>query len=498
VSKKNRQRRGTAGKPGDTGARAAVNSLFDQIITGLWAALKAGDLLRAEVETAQCMMVPRMLGMDDVKATSSMIDLATESKTPEDAALLRLITVLGPPVVKRAASRALGKLTAEGIYAPEWAAEAGRATPVRAWRRYDEFGDSETIIVTYRYGESEHAWETYIDLAQDAGVTDIDLKTDTAGLEDSIEGALAPFERYEEISLGQARRHLELAMMSTAIQPDLLPKSAVYLPIIGSRLRRLPVEDSATIPVFTAADRAAAVVEFMKSPEAAEAVAADEEATRFWAETLTAYSSRIPDEPPVQVGPEKLEYIFNLWIPRTYTLTEAQRRHVRPAVTAWARWSVAYRGMDEAAAEHMTHRLPEILDGFDEAYDDPNYETARAYLADVATSDADLQWLAEIAERRALAMPTPGNREDDEETNPLDATDPADRRAYAAVEFGDCELPEGVSNEEFIAAAQRVVEQLWQGEHPELWERSKRLLDAGTDRHDVIHALISSDLGLRS
>jgi hypothetical protein len=49
-----------------------------------------------------------------------------------------------------------------------------------------------------------------------------------------------------------------------------------------------------------------------------------------------------------------------------------------------------------------------------------------------------------------------------------------------------------------VAAAQRVVEQLWQGDPPELWERSKRLLGAGTDRHDIIHALISSELGLRS
>jgi hypothetical protein len=498
VSKKNRQRRGATAKPGNTAAITAANSLFDQLITDLWAALRAGDLLRAEVETAQCMMIPQMLGMDEVKATTSMIDLAAESKTPEDAALLRLITVLGPPVIKRAASRALGKLTADGVYAPEWAAEAGRATPGRAWRRYDAFGDQETIIVTYRYGESEHAWEAYIGLAEDAGVIDIVLKTDTAGLEDSVKHAFVPFGRHEEISLARARGRLELALMQSAIEPDLLPKSIAHLPILQSRIRRLPVEDSATIPVFTAADRATAVAEFMKSPEAAEAVAADEEATRFWAEALTAYSSRVPGEPPVQVGPQKLEYILSVGVPKMYTLTEEQRRHVRPAVTAWAHWSVTYRGMDQAAAKHMTHGLPEVLDDFDDVYDDLNHAAARAYLADVATSDADLQWLAETAHRRSLAIPTPGNREDDEATNSLDATDPADRSAYAAVEFGDCDLPEGVTSEEFVAAAQRVVEQLWQGDPPELWERSKRLLGAGTDRHDIIHALISSELGLRS
>ena len=84
--------------------------------------------------------------------------------------------------------------------------------------------------------------------------------------------------------------------------------------------------------MFTAADRAAAVDEFMKSPQAAEAVAADEESTRFWAEVLTGYSGRIPGEPPDQVGPRKLAHILLGHVPNTFVLSPAQRGHLEPAV----------------------------------------------------------------------------------------------------------------------------------------------------------------------
>ena len=104
-----------------------------------------------------------------------------------------------------------------------------------------------------------------------------------------------------------------------------------------SRVHRLPEGDGGTRAVYTAADRAAAVEEFMASPEAAEAVAADEASTRFWAEVLTGYSGRIPGEPPDQVGPRKLAHILLGHVPNTFVLTPAQRGHLEPAVTAWVR-----------------------------------------------------------------------------------------------------------------------------------------------------------------
>src|SRR5208282_5049576 len=126
-------------------------------------------------------------------------------------------------------------------------------------------------------------------------------------------------------------------------------------PIARTRVRRLPAGDgehagdagdTGSRPVYTAADRAAAVEEFMKSP-----LAADEQSTRFWAEVLTGYSGRVPGEPPTQVGPRKLAHILLGHVPNTFVLSPAQRSHLEPAVTAWVRWSADRRDLGDAETE---------------------------------------------------------------------------------------------------------------------------------------------------
>ena len=106
--------------------------------------------------------------------------------------------------------------------------------------------------------------------------------------------------------------------------------TVAYLPVARSRVRRLPAEGAAALPVFTAADRAAAVDDFLKSPLAADAVAADEDTARFWAEVLTGYSSRLPGEPPGQVGPRKIAHLLLGHVPNTFSLSPAQRAHLEP------------------------------------------------------------------------------------------------------------------------------------------------------------------------
>jgi hypothetical protein len=90
--------------------------------------------------------------------------------------------------------------------------------------------------------------------------------------------------------------------------------------------------------------------------------------------------------------------------------------------------------------------------------------------------------------RRVMAIPLPWDR-DEEGTGKLDATDPADRHAYAAAEFAECELPDGMTRDELVSAAHRVIEELWSADPPATWQRVRDLLSQ-MDRHDAIHALI--------
>jgi hypothetical protein len=490
VSKKTRPRRRPA--PASAAGREDPGTLVEQMMGSLWRAVAAGDLLRAELEAATCMALPRVgrLAPEDVQAFISkvLVDGAIRQPSAEGAAMLRLLMSLGSPATKRSASQALAQLTEAGIYPPDWVTGAGKAVPVQAWRRYDVFGDDEAIAVTFRYGEAEHGIVGQIDLTGIPIAIAVGVAADAASLIEAMNREDDPFDRVEQIGLAEARRRLQepLARCDEEVDPGLAVDTLAYLPLARSRVRRLPAEGAEPVPVFTAADRAAAVDDFLKSALAAESVAADEDATRFWAEVLTGYSSRIPGEPPAQVGPRKIAHLLLGHVPNVFGLSAAQRQHIEPAVTAWTRWSAEHRGLDEAATARLTESLPEVFGRFGAAYDDPDAVTARSYLADLAAGDADISQLAGHVGRRIFAVPMPGLAEDG---GPVDVSDPAVRRALTEAEFAECTPHAGLTHEEFIAAVHRVIAELWDDDPAGTFAAARRMFASGADRHDIIHTL---------
>jgi len=501
VSKKTKPRRGNpaskapankapAGQAPSGSGRAEADAIVERVMSSLWAGIASGDPLRAELETATCMAIPRVTGELDPDETEKfistvLVDGAVRRQTPDGAALLRLLMALGNQDTKRAASQALAELTGAGIYPPDWVTGIGKVTPGQAWRRYDVFGDDEAIAVTFGYGEAEHGIVVQVDLTGLPIATAIGVSANAARLIEAISGDNEEFDRSEQIPLAEARRHLlgPLDRTDNDPNPDLSADTLAYLPIARTRVRRLPAGDGEPGPVFTAADRAAAVDDFMKSPLAAEAVAADEESTRFWAEVLTGYSGRVPGEPPAEVGPRKLAYILLGHVPNTFALSPAQRSHLEPAVTAWVRWSADRRDLGEAGAAVLMEQVPRVLARFGQAYDDPDAVTIRGYASGLAASDADVSWLSDNVGRRMFALPIPQRHA------PLDLANPADRRDLVEAEFGACTPPAGLASEEFVAAAYRVVEELWRDEDGPAYQTAKRMFAEGVSRHDIIHRL---------
>ena len=499
MSKKTRPHRGApASKPGSPPApeETEADAIVRRVLGDLWKAVAAGEPLQAEIEASTCMEIPRVLGVRDVSEEEQfratvLVDGARRRRNPDGAALLRLLMAMGTATTKRAASRALAELTGEGVYPPEWVTEIGKAAPGRAWRRYDVFGDDEAIAVTFTYGEAEHGILVQVDLAGipvaiAAGVssrTDRLIEAISGGIGE--EGGLGEFDRSETISLADARQRIAgpLDRMDREPGRDLSNSTLAFLPLVRSRVRRLPAEGGTPVTAVTAADRAAAVDDFMKSPQAAEAVTVGEESTRFWGEVLTGYSSRRPGVPPDQAGPRTLAHILLGHVPNTFVLSSAQRDALEPAVTAWVRWSAERRDLGEAATAVLMERLPPVLGRFGQAYDDPDAVAIRGYASGLATSDADVAWLSDQVGRRMFALPLP------EEHGPLDLTDPADRRRLVAGEFGECTPPSPMTSEEFIEAAYRVVEDIWRDGDSPAYQAASRMFAEGVARHDIIHRL---------
>lgn len=455
--------------------------------------LAATGPLEAESIAAAVLAVPHR---EDIGARigeaflGALIELAGEDPSPESAALLRALAAVAPARERRLAVAALGEVTAAGHYPPEWAAQVGRATPGEAWRHFDVFGDSETIVVTFRYGEAEHAILVQVDRCREPTVLAAGLADDVPTLRSNLESGDDPLLRIEPIDLAEARRRLGAAV--TRDHPEefaeLTEDSLAGLAIARARLRRLPAGDDRSGPAsYQPADRAAAVAEFMASPHAP--AAPDEKLARFWAEVLTGYSAYLPGDPPARVGPLKLSQLLLAYVPNTFALTEDQRRGMPGAVTAWVRWAAQRQGLDEAAVAELDQRLPEVLARFEDAFQDPDSVGIRAYLADLSATTTDAAVLTEALHRRVLAVPLPGQR--DGELRRLDAADPAARRTMIEREYGECEPPEGMSREDFLAAAVRACEQLWYDDPPERWRTAQRLSAAGTNDHDVIHRLVA-------
>ena len=491
-----------ASKAPSGSGRTEADAIVERVMASLWAGIAAGDPLRAELETATCMAIPRVAGQLDPDETETfistvLVDGAVRRRTPDGAALLRLLMALGTQDTKRAASKALAELTGAGIYPPDWVTGIGKVTPGQAWRRYDVFGDDEAVAVTFSYGEAEHGIVAQVDLTGIPVATAIGVSPNAARLIEAISGDNEDFDRSEQISLVEARRRLSgpLDRIDYDPNPDLSADTLAYLPIARTRVRRIPAGDgdvsgdtgatgaTGSRPAYTAADRAASVDEFIKSPLAAEAVAADEESTRFWAEVLTGYSSRVPGEPPAQVGPRKLAHILLGHVPNTFVLSPAQRSHLEPAVTAWVRWSAEHRDLGEAGTEVLMEQVPRVLARFGQAYDDPDAVAIRGYASGLAASDADVAWLSDNVGRRMFALPLPQRHA------PLDLADPADRRDLVEAEFGACTPPTGMTSEEFVEAAYRMVEELWGEEDSPTFQAAKRMFADGVSRHDLIHHL---------
>ena len=471
--------------PGDAEAEA----ILGRVLAKLWAAIEAGEPLRAELETITCMAIPYVAGQREPESIETfmsavLVDGAARQQSPDGAALLRLLMALGTAKTKKAASRALADLTGAGIYPPDWVTEIGKAVPGQAWRRYDVFGDDEAILVTFSYGEVEHAVVVQVDLTGIPVATAVGVAPDAAGLIEAINRDTEEFERQEQISLTEARRRMEDPVARSEEDPELVADTVVHLPIVRSRIRRLPGAEFDPGPQFSAKNRAAAVEDFMKSPLAAGAVAADEESTRFWAQVLTGYSSRIDGEAPAQVGPRKLAHLLLGHVATTFELSPAQRQHLEPAVTAWVRWSAAYRDLSEAATAHLLGALPKAFSRFDDAYRD--CAMMRGYTADLVAPDADVSWLLRNMGRRLFALPLP-ERHDGHAHGGVGS--PAERRALVEAEFGGCTPPTGLTSEQFVAAAYGVIEEIWQANPVSTFLTATSLSAEGLDRHEIIHRL---------
>jgi hypothetical protein len=431
-----------------------------------------------------------------------LIDYAGGQRSPAALALLSGIACLGTPRQAAKAERAALELIESGVPCPGWAEHLGAVTPAECYVNPDDLGDAEEVICVFSYaGEEPHALVTVVDYNADGMIRDgwvtsrvgklLDHCHDASGRR-GAEGKYA----FRQVDAGQARHMLETALTVTdaAADPAVSESFPSYHAFIRARIRALPPYRGQSLAssapsgwigrrqAWSKDRRAMLAAEFLASDEAEDL--SDRGSASHCADRIIDYGCDKDFGRPLRMSPTKVETFLLGWLPRKVMLSFAEQDAMPHVLAAWVRWAGRRRGLTEAAVTETLEYVFNSIGKFAQAYRDPaefglDYALIRRLLP-----DADLEALP----RRAFAFPVLEGWHSGSDLSILDPADPRDRRALLAADHAT-PAPGGVGRH--IERHLVLADRLWRGDPPELWEAAQRLLDAGQDRHLVLHALMA-------
>lgn len=430
---------------------------------------------------------------------------AASRRTPEALALVWALGGVGTSDRLRAAAvDAARDLMAAGVPVPSWAHDVGQGRATGCWWLRDVFGDQAQVLCAFDGPAGRHGLLVLVDFnhlggwAKDVFLTDDpDDVLRMVGEQAVAEPLMCDVEPLEP---GAAYQLLTDAFAATDAtwEPDVTEDFRVFRALALARCRRLPEPTGAatTAPDVSEEERDAIVAEFLASSHAAGLPGA---AARYCARLVVDFGADYDAGQPLRASPAKAETFLLGWLPRKVMLDERDRSAMPAVVAAWMRWAGERAGLDAAALAELDEVTAACGADFAEVYDDPAYASpARLLLRGLDTlgGAADLQ---EVLDRRLFAMPYVGTRIGEEDFPRLDPGDPDERRLLVIGEHPEYHdalddagfhgVVDGIDPNLHVALHEIVAAQLWDDDPPEAWQAAQRLLGAGMERHDVLHAL---------
>jgi hypothetical protein len=505
---------GSGGGPRHGAALPPPNALFAELLRAARELLAVRSPLDAELMVSELLgtwwgqrgggrkaaAVEQLLG-------EGLVDYAAGQRSPAALALLSGIACLGTPRQAAKAERVALGLIEGGVHCPGWAEHLGAVTSAECYVNPDDLGDQDEVICVFSYaGEEPHALVTVVDYNSDGMIRDGWVTSRVAKLLDhcreasgqrGAEGKYA----FRQVDAGQARRMLETALAATDAvdDPPVSDSFPSYHAFIRARVRALPpmrgrgASGSAGGPstgAFPAVGRrtwskdrrAMLAAEFLASDEAEDL--SDRGSASHCADRIIDYGCDRDFGRPLRMSPAKVQAFLIGWLPRKVMLTFAEQDAMPHVLAAWVRWAGRRRGLAEAAVTETLEAVFNSMGMFGQAYRDPAEFGLDYVLVRRLLPDGDLEALP----RRAFAFPVLEGWHSGTDLSSLDPADPHDRRALLAADHAT-PAPGGVGRH--IERHLQLADRLWRGDPPELWEAAQRLLDAGQDRHLVLHALMA-------
>jgi hypothetical protein len=504
---------GGSGSGRRRGAAPPPNALFAELLRAARELLAVRSPLDAELMVSELLGTwwgqrggGRRAATVEQLVGEGLVDYAGEQRSPAALALLSGIACLGTSRQAAKAERAALELIEAGVPRPGWAQHLGAVTPAECYVNPDELGDTDEVICVFSYaGEEPHALVSVVDYNADGMIKDGWVTSRVSKLLDHCreissqrgvkggegrEGAEARH-AFRQVDAGQARHMLETALTVTdsVADPSVSDSFASYHAFIRARIRALPPYRGRSLSAtgerrhaWSRDRRAMLAAEFLASDEAEDL--SDRGSASHCADRIIDYGCDKDFGRPLRMSPTKVETFLLGWLPRKVMLSFAEQDAMPHVLAAWVRWAGRRRGLSEAAVTESLEAVFNAMGAFAQAYRDPaefglDYALVRRLLP-----DGDLEALP----RRAFAFPVLEGWHSGSDLSILDPADPNDRRALLAADHAT-PAPGGVGRH--IERHMVLADRLWGGDPPELWEAAQRLLDAGQDRHLVLHALMA-------
>ena len=450
-----------------------------------------------------------------------LVEYAARRSSPAALALLSGIACLGTPRQASRAERAALGLMERGVRSPAWAQHLGAVTGSECYLNPDPYGDTDEVVCVFSYaGEEPHALVTVVDynsggMVRDGWVTSqVDKLLERCGQSRGRAGGQAqagtqgqartqgqPGKEHaggcRPIEPAQARRLLEaaLAVTDSAPEPRVSESFASYHAFVRARIRALPPArgssgglgpggSTASRRPWSRDRRAMLAAEFLASDEAEDL--SDLGAASHCADRIIDYGCDKDFGRPLRMSPVKAETFLLGWLPRKVMLLAAEQEAMPHVLAAWVRWAGRREGRGEKAVAVTLDAVFDAMSAFSRAYRDPTEFGLDPALVARLLPDGDLEALA----RRAFAFPLLHGWHAGVNLGALDPADPEDRRVLLAADHDAGAARRSASRH--IARHLALADRLWRGDPPELWESAQRLLDSGTERHAVLHALMDA------
>nr|WP_211328925.1 hypothetical protein [Thermomonospora umbrina] len=418
----------------------------------------------------------------------ALVGHAARAGTPAALALLTGMAYLGTTRQAVKAERAALELMDHGVARPGWADRVGMVVAEECFTSRDVYGDQDSIVCTFGYaGEERHALVVTVDHNRSGMVRDAWVSSQVDKLFEHCreEDRSNPLVVFRQMDPRDTRALLEHALTVTGEQddPPVTDTFAAYHAFLRARVRALPPGGlPPRAPVHGRDWRATLAARFLASDEA-EGLS-DRSAAGRCVDRIIEFGCEDDHGRPLRVSPVKCELFLLDWLPRKVLLSPAEHDAMPHVLAAWVRWAARQTGLPSEGVRATLDAVWDATGRFTRLFRDPEAFGLDPSVVRRLLPDGELEALP----RRAFALPflsgehhVPGRGRIDLAT--LDPADPADRRTMLEFEHPG-------AAEEHLAAHERLAVRLWNAEPPELWEAAQALLDAGQERHQILHRLI--------